>query len=117
MVEKYNDITEQVLNFFFKIFIPSFVAISIKIATQVKKEKLTFMRVIMSFVIGIGCAYFVFPFADDQVKEEYIPLLVGMVSISGEKISEYIIYKWNIDFFLTSIIDAIREAIVKVIKK
>ena len=41
MVKKYNDITEQVLNFFFKIFIPSFVAISIKIATQVKKEKLT----------------------------------------------------------------------------
>jgi hypothetical protein len=117
MVEKYNDITEQVLNFFFKIFIPSFVAISIKIATQVKKEKLTFMRVIMSFIIGIGCAYFIFPFADNHVKQEYIPLLVGMVSISGEKISEYIIYKWNIDFFLTSIIDAIREGIIKIIKK
>ena len=117
MVENTNDITEQVLNFFFKIFIPSFVAISIKIATQVKKEKITFMRVIMSFIIGIGCAYFVFPFADNTVKNEYVPLLVGMVSISGEKISEYVIYKWNIDFFLTSIIDAIREAIVKVIKK
>ena len=70
MIEKYSDIVEQILNFFFKIFIPSFVAISIKIATQVKKEKLTFMRVIMSFIIGIGCAYFIFPFEElgDQVQ-------------------------------------------------
>jgi hypothetical protein len=93
------------------------VAISIKIATQVKKEKITFMRVILSFIIGIGCAYFVFPFCENQVKAEFMPLLIGLVSISGEKISEYVIYKWNVDYFLTSIIDAVREVIIRLIKK
>jgi hypothetical protein len=116
MIEKYSDIVEQILNFFFKIFIPSFVAISIKIATQVKREKLTFLRVVMSFIIGVGCAYFIYPFAENSLSEEYLPLIVGVVSISGEKISEFIIYKWKIDDFLTSLLDLTIQYLTKIKK-
>ena len=93
MLEKDPTIFEQLSTFFFKIFIPAFIAISVKVATQVKQEKMSFSRILISFVAGIGCAYFVFPF----VEGKWTPLIVGVVAMSGEKIAEFIIYKWDVD--------------------
>ena len=93
MLEKNPTILEELSTFFFKIFIPAFIAISVKVATQVKQEKMSFSRILISFVAGIGCAYFVFPF----VEGKWTPLIVGVVAMSGEKIAEFIIYKWDVD--------------------
>tara|TARA_R110002072_G_C7898830_1_gene529443 strand:+ start:489 stop:812 length:324 start_codon:yes stop_codon:yes gene_type:complete len=100
MIEKDATIIEEFSTFFFKIFIPAFIAISIKIATQIKKEKMNFSRVLISFIVGIGCAYFIFPF----VEGKWTPLIVGVVAMSGEKIAEFIIYKWDIDTVLRTLI-------------
>jgi hypothetical protein len=116
MIEKEPNLIEELYSFFFKIFIPAFIALSIKIATQVKREKMTFTRVVLSFVVGIGCAYFVYPFVENQTESKYIPLLVGVVSISGDKIAEYIIYKWNVDNFVGVILDSMLNAIVQIFK-
>ena len=102
-------IYEELTTFFFKIFIPAFIAISIKTATQIKREEMNFTRVIISFVVGIGCAYFVYPFVEGKIENNYIPLLVGVVAMSGEKIAEYIIYKWDVDKFLGALIDFLLE--------
>ena len=93
MLEKDPTILEELSTFFFKIFIPAFIAISVKVATQIKQEKMNFSRILISFVAGIGCAYFVFPF----VEGKWTPLIVGVVAMSGEKIAEFIIYKWDVD--------------------
>jgi hypothetical protein len=100
MFEKDPTILEELSTFFFKIFIPAFIAISIKIATQIKKEKMNFGRIVISFIVGIGCAYFVFPF----VEGKWTPLIVGVVAMSGEKISEFIIYKWDVDTVIRTLI-------------
>ena len=93
MLEKDPTILKELSTFFFKIFIPAFIAISVKVATQIKQEKMNFSRILISFVAGIGCAYFVFPF----VEGKWTPLIVGVVAMSGEKIAEFIIYKWDVD--------------------
>ncbi len=100
MLDKEPTILEELSTFFFKIFIPAFVEISIKIATQIKKEKMNFGRIVISFIVGIGCAYFIFPF----VEGKWTPLIVGVVAMSGEKIAEFIIYKWDIDTVLKTLI-------------
>ena len=116
MIERPN-LEQEIYNFIAKILIPSIIAISIKVATQIKREKMTVLKVILSFVTGIGCAYFTYPFVFDNVEDNYLPLIVGIVSISGEKIAEYLIYKFNVDLFLTSIIDAVRQIIIKTLTK
>ena len=100
MLEKDPTIFEQLSTFFFKIFIPAFIAISVKVATQIKQEKMNFSRILISFVAGIGCAYFVFPF----VEGKWTPLIVGVVAMSGEKIAEFIIYKWDVDKVIKSLL-------------
>tara|TARA_R110000764_G_scaffold136708_1_gene224617 strand:- start:520 stop:846 length:327 start_codon:yes stop_codon:yes gene_type:complete len=100
MLEKDPTILEELSTFFFKIFIPAFIAISVKVATQIKQEKMNFSRILISFVAGIGCAYFVFPF----VEGKWTPLIVGVVAMSGEKIAEFIIYKWDVDTVLRNLL-------------
>lgn len=118
MSTKYNhEILEQALKFFYKILIPSIIAISIKLAIEMKEEKVSLLRVVMSFVIGIGGAYFVFAFTEDNVQQKYVPLIVGAVSISSEKIAKFLIYKLNIDLLLKSIIEALKDALIKFISK
>lgn len=105
MIGKEPNILDGLSEFFFKVFIPAFIAISIKVATQIKKEKMKFTRVIISFVVGIGCAYFTYPFIQNgKIDESYVPLLVGVIAMSGEKIAEFIIYKWDIDGTLKTIV-------------
>lgn len=105
MIEKEPTYLDELSRFIVKILVPATIAISIKIATQIKREKMSLGRVFLSFIVGIGCAYFVYPFIDHNVENDYIPLLVGVVAMSGEKISEYIIYKWDVDLFIGSLID------------
>ena len=100
MLEKDPTILEELSTFFFKIFIPAFIAISVKVATQIKQEKMNFSRILISFVAGIGCAYFVFPF----VEGKWTPLIIGVVAMSGEKIAEFIIYKWDVDKVLRNLL-------------
>jgi len=94
---------DQLIEFFVKIFVPAFVAISVKVATQIKHEKMNLTRILISFVSGVGCAYFVFPFVHGQ----WTPLIIGVVAMSGEKITEFIVYKWDVDSFLKSMISNI----------
>lgn len=105
------------ISLFFKIFIPASIGISIKLAVQSKKEKMTPLKVILSYITGIGGAYLAYHVIKNNVDENLMPLTIAIVSISTEKIAEYLIYKWNIDYFLTSIIEAIRQFIIKLISK
>lgn len=106
MIDKDTNFLNEMSKFFFKIFIPAFVAISIKIATQIKREEMNFTKIIISFIVGVGCAYFIFPFIQgSSVNTKYTPILVGVVAMSGEKIAEYIIYKWDIDKIFNVFID------------
>ena len=111
MSSKYIPYVDEIGEFFVKIFVPAFIAISIKVATQIKKERLSVGRVITSFIVGIGCAYFVYPF----VSGRWTPLIVGIVAMSGEKIAEYIIYKWDVDKAVGSIISAGIDFIINLI--
>lgn len=50
-------IDEEVKSFLVKIIVPAFVAISVKLALQSKRQKVSWMNAFTSIVIGIGTAY------------------------------------------------------------
>lgn len=80
-----------------------------------RREKMTFFRIIMSYVVGIGCAYFTYPFVKIEMQTQYVPIIVAMVSISGEKVAEFLIYKWNIDDLLLAIANALKDFILNIL--
>lgn len=101
--------------FLVKLIIPAIIGISIELAIKSKREKMTFFRILLSYIVGIGGAYLSYGFVKANISDSGVAIAIAIISMSTEKIAEYIIYKWNVDLFLTSIIDAIRQAIIKII--
>tara|TARA_R110002012_G_scaffold271870_1_gene457185 strand:+ start:133 stop:468 length:336 start_codon:yes stop_codon:yes gene_type:complete len=97
MEEKINEYYE----FLVKILLPAFVGVSIKVAIQIKNEGFNYTRIIISFIAGVGCAYFFFPLIENYTQKNYVPLIIGLIAISGERISEWAVYKLKIDVFIS----------------
>ena len=108
-MQKDPKIIDEAYQFLFKILIPAMVAISIKVAIQIKNEGVNYTRIIISFVAGIGCAYFAHPLIVSYTSEEYVAILIGVVAISGEKITEWIVYKFKVDILLGAFADFLLE--------
>jgi hypothetical protein len=113
MKELNNDISE----FIAKILIPAFAGISLKIAIQMKRMKLSFLSVILSFITGIVVAWLCSDAIKTHVPENYYSASIAVVAISGEKIGDFFVNKFRVDDFLSAVVGATRDVIVKMISK
>lgn len=91
--------------FFFKILLPPLVGISIKVAIKMEKEKMTTVRIILAYIVGVGVAWLCSPVIIDATPQTYAPMILATVAITGDKIAEYLIYKLNIDGILTALFE------------
>lgn len=102
--------------FITKILIPAFVGISLKVAVQMKRTKLSFLNVILSFITGITTAYLFSDLIQAHVPHDYQSVCIGIIAISGEKIGDWLVFKFRIDDFLTAIANTLKEIIIKSLK-
>lgn len=102
MLEK---IPEELENLLIKIIIPALVAISIKLAVQSREGKMSLFSTIMSIIIGVGCAYISSGWVLKTFSEETMPIAVGVITIAGEKIAYWLIFKFNFDVLGDALID------------
>lgn len=109
MFEKFKHIPQEWVNFFLKIIIPALVGVGIKIAIQMKKEKVSFISVCLSIIVGIGFSFLFGFFIIHNFNEKYVPALAGLIGIMGEKIGIWLIYKWKIDTFLQNMVDLLTK--------
>lgn len=100
-----EEIEKEVRNLLVKVLIPAIVAVSIKIAITMRKNKMTVFNIIASFIVGVGSAYLFSGFILGHFSDEYVPLMIALVTISGEKIGNWILYKFNVDSLIETIIE------------
>jgi hypothetical protein len=96
---------DDIKNWAVKIGLPAFVAISIKLAIQSKTMKMSWFVVITSFVTGVGAAYIFSDIVMSEVKPEYTSAVIAMIAISGEKIGYWLIYRFNLENYVTSFLE------------
>jgi hypothetical protein len=106
MLEKLN---VEFQTWVFKPLIWAMVAISIKLAVQSRRNKVTWAIAISSFITGIGSAYLFHEYVTKSFSHEVQPLVIAVIAISGEKIGEYILYKINFEGLL--------DVLIKIFKK
>lgn len=97
MIEKLD---EGFRHFILKVLIPALVAISIKLAIQSKKAKISLFTAGTSVVIGIGSAYLSSDLVLANFSTQWVPIVIAVVTITGEKIGNYLLYKFNVDEFM-----------------
>jgi len=104
-----ESLSQEVKTWVLKPLIWAMVAISIKLAVQSRKNKITFGIAISSFITGIGSAYLFSDYVSGAFSHEMQPLIIGVIAISGEKIGEYVLYKISFN----SLVDLL----IKIFKK
>jgi hypothetical protein len=106
MPEKY--LQSELCQFFIKILFPAFLAVGMKIAIEMKKTKakVSVINIILSLIIGIGGAVIASGAVQSYFSKEVgVPIVTAIIAIMSEKIGEWLIYKLNIDNFLTALAD------------
>lgn len=93
MLEEWKEIKAL----FIKLLLPSLMGLSIKLAIMSRKEDLTIKKVIISFICGVGSAYLFYPFVVEDVSENWLPLVIAVITMSGEKIGTYAMYRLNVE--------------------
>lgn len=93
--------------FIIKILFPAFVGVGIRLAIEMKKNntRLSLLNVCLSMTIGVGGAYLSSGAVQKLISPDYVSAVIGIVAIISDKIGEFLIYKFNIDTFLTALVN------------
>jgi hypothetical protein len=113
----FKGLPDGITEFITKILLPAMVGISLKISVQMKKTKLSFLNVALSFIAGVSCAWLLSDLIHLHVQEQYQAVSIGIIAMSGEKFGEFIVYKLRVDEFLQAIVEATKQVLIKMINK
>lgn len=109
MSEEKNLFTEEVKSFLLKIIVPSLVAVSIKLAVMSRNGKISMFNVIVSLITGVGSAYLFADYVMSSFSHQYIPLVIALITFSGEKIGVYFIVKFNVEEFISTLLTKFKK--------
>lgn len=96
-------------NLFVKVLIPALVGVSINLAITSRKKTMSIFNIVMSVIVGVGMAWmFSFPIGH-FFSEDWQSPMIALVGISGDKIANWLIYRFNVDKFIDLLIDWYRK--------
>ncbi len=99
---------EDLKTWIVKIILPSLVAVSIKLAVEAKNASLSWLGAISSYLTGVGFAYLCADYVLNSVGHQFVPIVIALIAISGEKIGNYLVYKFNVEAVLGGLLDRFR---------
>lgn len=97
MLERIKYIPDEFINFFFKVILASLLAISVKLAVQMKKEKVSIFNAFLSIIIGVGTAAMCGNLVLHYFSSYWATIVIGVITIIGEKIANWLIYTFKVD--------------------
>jgi len=109
MLEKLKNIPNEWLNFLVKVVLVACVAMSVKIAIQMKKEKVSMLNIILSFVIGVGSAFLSGKWVLRSFDDAVSPIVIGAITIVGEKVGNWLVYTLRVDDLLEYILNYLKN--------
>lgn len=104
-----EEITREIWEALVKyISIPALIAIFIKTAVQIKNKTATWLGTFVSLSVGLASTYLTKDLVQELVHSEGVrTLIIGFIAIMSDKITEYFIYRANIDKFFKELGEAI----------
>lgn len=111
-------VQEEFSELFIKILFPAFLTVAVGVAIEMKndKSKVSVFSASLSFVIGVFGAYIFSGIILENLKGGSATLAVSAVTLLTEKIAKFIMYKFNIDVFLSAIVDIAFEKFKNIMK-
>lgn len=119
MPERLQNISNELIAFFTKIIIPAIIGVGIKIAVEMQREnkKISYVNVILSIVTAVGVVYAFSAIVYEHIQDVYVPGVLSLIAMLSKDIAGFIIYKFNVDLFLTSLVNVAQDSIVNFFKR
>lgn len=113
MYEKLKELPDEWWNFIVKTLPFSLAALAVSLSIQIKNKTASWINSILSIVIGVSCAYLTGTFINKHFSEASAPIIIGIVTIAGEKVAYWLIYKFEFDKVGQAFIDYLVSKIKK----
>lgn len=81
----------------------------------VQKEKITPLKVALSFIVGVGFVLLLKDVVTKYIDSSFQPAIFGLIAMSGEYIGRFLIGLFSLDIRIKVIIDFIFEKIAKIL--
>lgn len=107
MQERLNQVPSEIWNFIIKTLPFSLAALAISISIQIKNKTASLINACLSIVIGISCAWITGAFINSHFSPSTAPIIIGVVTIAGEKVGYWLVYKFNFDLMGQAIVEYI----------
>lgn len=91
------------------------IAVGLKLIVESKKKKITFWAAFISWWGAVCISYLFYPVITKHSSEELVPLLLAFVVLVGDKLTSYFVDKFQVDTFLTAIMNMLGSYIKKII--
>jgi len=105
MPERLRQIPDEIWNFIIKTLPFSAAALAISISIQIKNKKATMVNSILSIIIGISCAWIMGAWINEHFSSSTAPIIIGVVTITGEKVGYWLIYTFQVDLIGAAVVD------------
>lgn len=113
MPERLRQIPDEVWNFIIKTLPFSLAALAISISVQIKNKTATLINVVLSIIIGISCAWIMGGYINNHFSKSSAPIIIGVVTIAGEKVGYWLVYKFNFDILGEALIEWLKNKLKK----
>lgn len=102
-----------------KLLFPAIIGVGIKLAIEMKKDKtkVSLVNVCLSLFTGVGTTYLLSDLIKSEIPGNYQPIAIAFIAIISDKIAEFVIYKLNIDTFLTAFFNGLFDLISNSFKR
>jgi len=103
---------------FVKVLFPAFLTVAVGVAIEVKndKSKVSMLNAFLSFVIGVSGAYLASGFIAENFKGGAFTIVVCTTTLLTEKTVKFFMNKFNVDLFLTTMMDFLYEKLKSLLK-
>ena len=113
MPERLRQIPEEVWNFVVKILPFALAGLAVSIGVQIKNKTASLLNVCLSIIIGISCAWITGAFINNHFSDSTAPIIIAVVTIAGEKVGYWLVYKFNFELIGQAIIEYIAKKFKK----
>lgn len=104
MPERLKQIPDEFWNFIFKTLPFALAALAISISVQIKNKTASLVNITLSIVIGISCAWITGGSINAHFSSSTAPIIIGVITIAGEKVGYWLVYKFNFDLIGQAVI-------------
>ena len=100
-------ISKEFEELFAKILFPAFLTVAVVVAIEMKngKSNVSFLNAILSFIIGVSGAYLASGVLSENFSGGKFTIVLCSVALLTEKTVKFIMTKFDIDLFLTAILE------------